>query len=307
MKVDLASWSNQDLVKALTHKNQWYARTARRILQERSVAPEFDVVATQIRSAMTASKDSVEQLNYLWTLAACGQVSLQDVEWGLTSKDEYVRGWSIQFASEALKSDESAKAESLLVNYSGMSSLTPVDRRYLASASLKYPLNSAGAILSHIVQSEGDNDDHNLPLLYWYSLSRIGRENPELAGKIASKTAINILPGYLIRQFSSTDDPVQSNVAVKLLETHAESNKSIDCLSKSQPDCKRANRLQCRNWQRVRDRLLQSKNENVIRLTWSVAARYRDVEAIERMKKLVADSTATIATYPCFANASRDP
>ncbi len=306
-KVDVASWNNDKLVEALTHKNQWYVRTARRILQERSVAPEFSKVAETIRSKMKNTKDSTEQLNYLWTLASCDRLTQEDFSWAISGQDAYVRGWGVQLGVEHLFAKNAASVLDSMTKLAQSKSLTQVDRLYLSAATLKLPVSSAGSLLKLLVTSSEDNGDHNLPLMYWYSLSRIARENPQSAGEIAKSSQIDILPGYLVRQLSSSDELANMSVAMNVISHYAQQPAAEDLLQELvQGLATRKSPAMPKDWSNVRSALMKNKSPVVNRLTLSVAAKFRDQDAIKQLVNTVSDSNSKAEDRVYAINTLRD-
>jgi putative membrane-bound dehydrogenase-like protein len=95
--VDLGRLSDLELARLQDHASEWYVRTARRLLQERSAARPIDPAAVaDLARRITDSRDPVRVLRGAWTLHAIGALSPGDQEALLLSPDEHVRAWAIR-------------------------------------------------------------------------------------------------------------------------------------------------------------------------------------------------------------------
>ncbi|MGZ8920669.1 MAG: PVC-type heme-binding CxxCH protein, partial [Limisphaerales bacterium] len=101
VKVDLAAMSNNQLLDMQRHKNDWYARIARRILQERAAdkrrESEFKGFADSIRPLLHSNSEKMRLAGY-WVAHSIGLID--DVEQGLLDTDEFVRAWAVRLTSE---------------------------------------------------------------------------------------------------------------------------------------------------------------------------------------------------------------
>jgi len=194
--VDLGKQSNQALVSLQSDPNEWYARHARRILQERG--PNGEV--TRMLDAL--NKTSVDQpetrLRILWTRHAAG--GLSDVGAVLTrldDADEMIRAWSIQLAME-----EKTPGSSILAKWAELarSDPSPVVRLYLASALQRLPLDQRWEILAALLSHAEDAADHNLPLMYWYAAEPLAAVDARRAARLASTARIARFREFMARR-----------------------------------------------------------------------------------------------------------
>src|SRR4030095_10405421 len=97
VKVDLGALDDAQLVALHTHKNEWYVRTARRLLAERAArgAAGGGARAALADMARTAG-EATQRLRALWTLAAMDSFSDDVATAALGDADEFVRGWAVQ-------------------------------------------------------------------------------------------------------------------------------------------------------------------------------------------------------------------
>lgn len=177
--VDLQKSSNAELVEYQLHANDWYVRTARRILAERGGNAEVHAGLAKI---LAENPDETRKLRALWALHCTGGLSGEIAAKSLESPLEYLRAWTIQLICEDSKPtpEQLAKLAELAEK-----DASPVVRMYLASAAGRIPLDDRWPILEALVTREEDIDDRNIPLLVWYAAE------PAVAGDIAR--AANLL------------------------------------------------------------------------------------------------------------------
>jgi len=211
--VDLQKKTDEELVQLQLHKNEWYARHARRILQERGPNPtvQQSLVAylnpdnLPVRMLLPAGAQSVAEesskLRLLWALH--GVVGLNEplAFKLLKNYSEYVRAWTIQLMTE----DKKVSPE-LLQEFARLAreDKSPVVRLYLASALQRLPLEQRSEILSGLIAHVEDATDHNLPLMYWYAAEPVASQSPARAVALLGKSKIPKLREYITRRMAAT-------------------------------------------------------------------------------------------------------
>jgi hypothetical protein len=210
--IDLAKKSSEELLPLLHTKNEFYARHARRILQERG--PD-DKVKSLLRTDLeNASRDEVGLLENLWALHA---IKGLDEQFGfalLKNSNQYVRAWTIQLLCEdELPTEEMLKEFARLAE----SDPSPVVRLYLASALQRItPRNENDPattsrkweILSALLKHGEDRDDHNLPLVYWYAAEPLVATDPQRAVKLLTETKIPRVRQFIARRITTLNKAV---------------------------------------------------------------------------------------------------
>ena len=95
--IDLSRASNDELVRLHTHRNEWYVRHARRLLDERAAAGQnMSAVQASLERQLHENKDALARLQYLWTLYSIeglSEASLVDV---LADGDPHLRRWAVK-------------------------------------------------------------------------------------------------------------------------------------------------------------------------------------------------------------------
>lgn len=196
--MDLTKLSDAKLVEMHLHNNEWYARQARRLLQERALAGRM-VPATLagLRKILSDNADVTRRLRALWTLQLVG--GLGDVMLAplLDDKDEHIRAWAIQLIAE-----DRRVAPEVLTKWATMAKedKSAVVRLFLASAMQRLKPGQRWDVLEGLVGHAGDSNDHNLPLLIWYALEPLVPMDADRTAKVAAACKIDKIKGYIERR-----------------------------------------------------------------------------------------------------------
>jgi putative membrane-bound dehydrogenase-like protein len=233
---DLAKASDQELIDhvlqaqptvapgsvRLATPNNWYSRTARRILQGRGLTPAtrggllqlmkqgfIPAIGGSLPPAHTPL-DEVRRLNILWTLHVTGGLDEEAIRVGLASDSAHLRAWTIQLACETRQPSSETLATFAKLAKSDPS---PVVRLYLASAvqRLAEGLNAAKwAILEGLVSHEEDADDPNLPLMVWYAAEPLLASDPARGAKLAAGAKLPRFLDFTTRRIAAigTDETI---------------------------------------------------------------------------------------------------
>jgi len=228
-QVNLAKMSDEDLVKLFAGKNEWQARHARRILQERffqivaansavgdktlenlsrslssfggkpspvAQAGKFRLELEQIEKGATPQ----QQLQRLWGLHLCFWLSESVAKKCLSSGDEHLRAWTIQLLCEDRNPGDAALREFARLAKEDPS---PVVRLYLASACQRLTVAQRAPIVEALLAHAEDADDHNLPLMYWYATEPIVAAAPTQGALLLAKAKIPLLREYITRRLTA--------------------------------------------------------------------------------------------------------
>ena len=131
-KLDVEKASDDELVRMQLHKNEWFARHARRVLQERKAAGKLgNHVVPALMRILADDADTGHKLRALWSLHAVGGIEPAMVAQLIEHPDPYVRAWMIELALEDRRANADFVAK---LTDSARSEASPVVRLYLASA-----------------------------------------------------------------------------------------------------------------------------------------------------------------------------
>lgn len=308
VKVNLATKSDLELVELQAHKNQWFARTARRLLHERA-----QTKAGVARAAVTSLQEMVAKnpaaelrLNALWALNLAGGLNENRLNGPLNDQDAFVRGWAVQLAAER---GPVSRPISATFTALAKSDVSPIVRRYLASAVQRLPELQAWPLLEALVQHGEDKDDRNIPFLLWHSLAAQWDRNPAKGlDRALSLTRVIQLPqlNEWICWYAAAQEGIGLNrmvAGLKDLDGRALHRRLAGLWLAMEP---RANVPRPSAWWSVGPTLLESKQPEIQRLAERLSASFGDSNAFPRLRDTLADAKAEKATRDhAFAVLSR--
>ncbi|MBK7644860.1 MAG: DUF1080 domain-containing protein [Planctomycetes bacterium] len=183
----IADATTADLVKFAIDGDEWHARHARRLLQERG---------TDVRWG-GANASASQRLRSLWVRHAIGGLDERFGRELLALPDEYVAAWTVQLLLEKkhVEPETLAALEEL-----AKSTRSPVVRLYLASALQRLPLDERWTLAANLIAHDEDAKDHNLPLLYWYGVEDLVESDTARALSLVSKTKLDPVRRFLVRR-----------------------------------------------------------------------------------------------------------
>ena len=97
VKVDLAQQSDEELARLQVHANEWYVRTARRLLQERAAAgKDLGAAHRVLREILATDRDVRHRLRAIWALYATGGLDEKARLALLDDPSPPVRAWGVR-------------------------------------------------------------------------------------------------------------------------------------------------------------------------------------------------------------------
>ncbi len=169
LKRDLAKLGSLDLARLQTHSNEWHARMARRLLQERAVAGDDLGQAREHLLALYSGSESIPyRLRAMWALHTTDGL---DEEWLLeqsNDESEHVRVWAIKLLTDDGR--VSTKALGRFVEMAG-SDMAGLVQLHLASTLRLLPLTKRWALATPLVSNNRHAADPVLPLMIWYGIN----------------------------------------------------------------------------------------------------------------------------------------
>jgi hypothetical protein len=195
-RIDLASLSDDELAKLQLHKNDWWVRQARRILQERAVAgKDLSDAKLSLKKILTQNEDATRRLRALWALRSIGGLDGPGLEALLLDRDEHVRSWAIRFLAETPSPDLGARLSKLAA-----AEASPLVRLYLASALQRLPLEARWDLVAALITREEDAADANLPLMIWYGAEPLVAADAARGLKLAAVSKLPLFRQYVARR-----------------------------------------------------------------------------------------------------------
>lgn len=218
IKADLSKAGSVELANYQTHKNEWYARQARTILQERGATPEAKAILKKI---LADDPETTNRLRALWTLHVTHGLSEKDLGKLMSDPDEYLRSWAIQ-----LEVEDKTVSEETLAKFTAMAKNdeSALVRLFLTSAMLRLNPENRWEVMDALVQRPEDLEDHNLPLMLWYAMEPLSSLNADRAISLAGKAANPLLLEYTVQKLGQIKTPQATAALLKLKKSLAESD-----------------------------------------------------------------------------------
>lgn len=215
VRVNLGTQSDAELVQLHRHRNEWFVRMARRLLQERAASGQLH---PQTRSSLTTlafeSLDPALRLRALWTLHQVGGGDESALRRGLEDPDPYMRGWSILLAADPPPLPIGLAPELIRLAKTDPS---PVVRRHLASVLPRLPTEVAWLVIEELARHGEDAEDRNIPALLWHGLAPRMPDHLDRALAVAATTPIPALADW-IHWYAATLEGEALNRAVTALQ-----------------------------------------------------------------------------------------
>ncbi len=195
---NLKELSNKELVELQLHRNDWYVRRSRAILQERAVKGQISPEThRQLWSQFRQQSNPGRMLRSLWALHVTDGVSQSQLTELLDNEHEYVRAWAIQLLCEDMNPGTAALRKfSLLARHDP----SPVVRMYLASALQRIPETSVWDVASGLLSHAEDKADHNIPKMIWFGIEPKVTTAPIKALRIAAESKIPLVTEFIARR-----------------------------------------------------------------------------------------------------------
>lgn len=216
--IDSKKASMAELLEYQNHANEWYARHARRILQE-NTPPGSAVPAVASGFLGTWTNDdqpTVQRLRNLWTLHAMSPLGVTELRQLPNIKDAQVQRWVIQLACDFVPADD-ADAKALGQELAAAAAAAAADKSpavVAALASAVQRLAHAGreqealAIVQHLVKRDL-SDDHYLPAMIWLAVESLVEKHGDEVVKLFPQIASPFVRESLARRLATMDGGIE--------------------------------------------------------------------------------------------------
>jgi putative membrane-bound dehydrogenase-like protein len=296
--VDLTRLADEELVKLQLHRNDWYVRHARRLLQERSAQAGWKgkQVHSALRAMLASTKhETPQRLRALWALHVTGGLDAGRLLVLLEDRSEHVRAWAIQLLCEA-----SAPAEEALTRFRTLAQrdTSPVVRLYLASALQRLPHKQRWGIAEALLKHGEDSQDANLPLMYWYGIEPLVPTDPAHSLHLAVGARVPLVRRFIARRVAE-DAAAKSNKGdlKPLVDALREAGEKVrlDLLAGAREGLRGTRSMKMpKGWDGVHDSLSRSENPIMRQHAVVLALIFDDPRALEDLRKTVRMRTASV-------------
>ncbi|MEX0670080.1 MAG: PVC-type heme-binding CxxCH protein [Pirellulales bacterium] len=285
--VDLAAKPDAELVALHAHRNEWFVRTARRLLQERAAAGTLDPAALEPLRVMASATDAATALRGIWTLHVTGALDDAGLSRAFAHADEKVRGWAVALATETPGTPR-IPLDILLA--AARKDPAPLVRRSLASALPALPPADRWTLGAALAMHGEDAADRFLPKLIWSGLAPLVESDLPRAAALAQATPIEPLADSIHWYLGRLPEGRQLLVAAMTREPPARAARLLEILDFCLANSGAVPRP--RGWQAVVDRFADGPARQTVRRLSGV---FGDAHVLATMRTTLADRGAAPA------------
>ncbi|MBA4064817.1 MAG: dehydrogenase [Isosphaera sp.] len=298
--VDLSKATWAELVKYQEHPNDWYARTARRVMQERvSRDPKAGAEAhADLVKMATGHTDEGVRLRALWTLHAVSHLPPEVGAKLMSDKSPHVRGWFHTVWGDG-KYEPVPCGTSFFM---GLSTEDPVLRRHIVSRLTRTPAGDEDErdmrriYLDRLIGAGADAADHNLPYLYWYALEPLVAADSAKGLKLASDGKIPFVFQSAARRVGALGTPEALGLLTKSISETKTDEQRVAYLRGLQEAARGKRQVPMpAGWDAAFAALMKSPDAAVRNETMALAAVFGDKNALATLRKVLADAKADTA------------
>ena len=285
VKIDLGKASNDELIEmAVFHQNEWFARTARRLLGERKVT-----IAPKASDALRENPNEAIRLRALWTLHQLGIPIGSEL---LSDSSELIRAWAIRLAFDDGDSEQNQEFRSVALAKGKLGSRepSPLVRRNLASLLQRIPADEAWPIAENLALHGEDAADNMIPLLIWYGLEPLVAENPARGLKLAKNTKIAKLRDFVLRRVAAI--PGGYEMTLNGVKDSSTAELVVSALAAQLKNETRVSMPEA--WPRVYDLVRKSSNPATRLNALFLAGKFGDQRLVPEFRTLLAKADAPV-------------
>ncbi len=299
----LSKLSDSDLVGLQLHKNEWFIRHSRRLLQERAatgkLSGDFDKTVGEVfryREGETVPEMETKNLRLILLRHATG--TLNDYRPALVTDvaGQANRAWIARLATET---GRLSAAELAALRESAMRNSAAV-RINIASALQRIPLDDRWPIAEALLAHGEDASDPYLPLMYWYGCEPLVPRNVRKSIELIPNIRIPLVRQYIARRVVAVREgdgaPPASSAWMldELLKTLAATSDTIRLdILRGLKEAYRGRRAVAEpgNWRNVYIELAKSENQQVRDDAKEIGVLFGD-------RRLIVELEESLTTFP---------
>jgi putative membrane-bound dehydrogenase-like protein len=286
VKVDLGSKSDLELAQLHTHHNDWYARTARQLLQERATSRKIDAPAIAALKELTTGSEVPQVLRALWTLQVIGSLDAEQLAKFARHASDVVRAWAVQLATE--QAGKPLLSADVLLQLA-KNDPSPTVRLAIASSLPTLDAPQIWEIATALAAHGEDKDDRFLPKMIWFGLAPVVTQDFARALALADKTTLPSLADSI--RWYAAHQPQGRDLFVTQLGTQADDTaaRSLRLLAFAMKD--EAAAPTPASWAQAQIRFAKATDASLANAADQLAALFGDKTVLAKMRGLLADET----------------
>ena len=300
----LSSRTNLELVDLHEHRNDWFVRRARRILQERAaVGRDVDDAIDELRIFVRDEPSLVLRLRSLWTLYAMGGLDESLHIALLDDPEENVRAWAVRLIGDNPQQPISAKLLTGMTKRAE-NEQSGLVRLHLASALQRLstdgePGRARWPIATSLARRAEDAEDRVQPLMIWYGIEGATVHHPELALTLLEQTKMPLLRRHVARRLTEEIERRPAMVNALLARTQGRSaSLQLDVLQGMAAALRGWRRTKApEGWEAFRQAIAQQQEEQpeVARLVSELAVVFGDEREMASLREAATDTSRDAA------------
>ncbi|HUE13195.1 MAG TPA: PVC-type heme-binding CxxCH protein, partial [Planctomycetaceae bacterium] len=293
---DLARLTDAALVALQLHKNEWFVRQSRRILQERAVAGRLSgQTAADLKAIFETDPSTGHQLRALWCLHVTGAAPESWLLAQLGHKNEHVRAWAVRLLSDG--KTPSADATRSLVS---MASQEPsgLVLLYLASALSRVAPIERWAMAERLAAHAEFASDSVFPLIVWYGIEPAVVDNPSAAVKLADSSRLPPVARFVARRLTENvkRSPQPVNQLVELVAKSSSAPKRAEILRGMAEALRGWHRAPMpQSWTSMQAALSDCHDDKIRRLVRELSVVFGDGRSLEEVLQVAGDDALDLA------------
>lgn len=289
---NLASLADEELVELQLHRNDWFVRHARRLLQERShAARDMSAVHRRLHTMFREQSEVPRKLRALWALHVTGGVDDSFLVERLDDDSESIRAWAVQLLCEDRDPPPEALQRFRELAASGASQLV---RLHLASVLQRLRAADRWPIGEALASRAEDADDPNLPLMLWYGVEPLVDSDIDRFVALAGAATIPLLRRHIARRVASLETRSAREgleALARLLEKTDDDGARSDLLAGMLRGLEGRRRVRRpRSWPLAYARLQESPRASLRRDAERLALIFDDPAALRSLRERAADA-----------------
>jgi putative membrane-bound dehydrogenase-like protein len=298
VKVDLARQSDEELARLQVHANEWYVRTARRLLQERT-AEGKDLAASHrvLREILASDREPRHRLRAIWALHATGGLDEKGRLALLDDPSPPVRAWAVR-----LLVDDGRPSGAVIDRLTAMAGDGPkaegsaLVRLYLASAMQRIPVERRWPIARGLALDSSSDITPNQTLMIWYGLEPCVARDARRAAELLARCPNLPLCWFIARRMVDANRDAGLAALLSPLDTRVGSYPSfhrevLDGVLEAVRGLKRAKMPE--PWPAVSRRLAERGDSEVRAKLAALGLLFGDTSAESGLRSVVEDGSGT--------------
>jgi len=293
--IDIASASDEELVRLQLHENDWHVRTARRVLQERAAAErDLNDARRSLHAMVDSHRDVTRRLRALWCLDATGGLTEEWLVARLDDANEHMRVQAVRLLFDAGLPSPSAMARLERVASSDASGLVLLQ---LASSLQALPVDTREHLAARLARRSEFADDPYLPRMLWYGIEPVVAAAPARSVHQFATTPIPLLRRHVARRLASEPERFGAGLDA-LVQRLRQADDGwrrdvLDGMAAAFRGWRRAPAPPA--WPETATALASSDDESIRALARDLSVVFGDGRALDEIRRLVTSADAGLA------------